>query len=164
MPRCKAASEKFHESAEVDFSVAARAIVLQMKQCLSKKAEPKQRDVLDRMRPDEVEAIALSVAAAFMTKKMGLLELSQFAKRELAMVAIRGSVPKFRVGLLSSPKGIGPAEYFIRYYCDLFRTFGLPANAINTIDPNLHFHLKRCNEFPRVTESLAREMAPAELA
>jgi hypothetical protein len=164
MPRCKAATDELEDIAEVDFSAAAQEIVAQMRAHISAKAQPQQRDVLKRMKPDEVAVIEALIIDAFTTKKMGLLELSAYARRELAMAVIRGSVPKFRASLLSSPKGMGPAEYFIRYYRDLFTAFRLPANAINTIDPNLHFHLKRLKQFPQASRSLGHEKVAASPA
>jgi hypothetical protein len=151
MSRSHAIARNIEESIEVDFDPVAREIVLRTRSHLFAKAERKQQDILKRLKVEEIDIVSRNVAHAFARKKMGLLQLALLAKRELGMLVVRHTVPRFRASLLSSPKGVGPVEYFARYYAELFDRFGLPANAINVLDPNLHFHLKRRGEFNQIS-------------
>jgi hypothetical protein len=141
--------------ASIDFTPQAKQIVAQMRGQLAGKMPSRQRDALERLKPADLERIAGAVRDSFSQRKMGLKELCQLARRELAILVIHRTVPKYRAELLEGSDPIRPSEYFVRYYRDLFSSFGVPTNAISTVDPNLHLQLKKNNEFQKASGAIA---------
>lgn len=139
-----------------DFKAAALDIVRQARNGLCSVLNGEPRKELENLRQAELDKVAEMVVRSFAERKMGLRELGVAAWKELAIVAIKKGVRKYSVDLMSQG-GIGPTEYFDRFYKEYFVTCRLPANGISIIDPNLHTQLNKRHEFPIVSRLLVRE-------
>lgn len=145
----------------VDFRSAAREIVAQVCGVLAGALDERQRVVLERLGQKETANVVECLTRSFLERKMGLRELASLARRELAVLVIKRTVPRFRAEMLV---GMTPGEYFDKFYKALFQRCELPANSINVIDPNLHLHLKRTGEFRQITRSLDAPTPPSRAA
>ena len=139
------------------FLAAARELVQYVQEALVSELSGKHRQAIENLTQDEVEKTVSAVTRAFEERKMGLRGLTNMAQKELAIFAVRKSTRKFTVDLMEG--GIGPAEYFDRFYKESFQRFGIPANRIAVVDPNLHTQLKRHGQFANITKSLTQELS-----
>jgi hypothetical protein len=148
--------DRLQEQVGGDFSPHARKIVEDVKEVicveLSDKLPAKRLQELRRLDKVEVDKVVEKINSAFNEKEMGRKSLISMAKREIAAVLIRKSVKRYSV---KPPTGMfSPVEYFERFYRNIFVLFGIPANSVSVIDPNLHLCLKRRGEFKVISNIL----------
>jgi hypothetical protein len=144
---------ELREKVRLDFRESAWEIVSQMRELLAQALTDRQRRELSRLPRREIDKTVSALDQAFRTKRMGLRELADMARRELAILAIRKTTPRYSVDLLAG--GIEPIEYFNRFYRQDFLRFQIPAARVGAVDPNLHMQLVKRGEFPLVKQSLA---------
>jgi len=139
----------------VDFAPTAEAIVRHVQQrVLGGTLSARERRVFQNLGAPEIRKIADSIIRSFETRQMGLQQLTAMAGRELGILAIRETTPRYSVDLLAV--GVEPAQYFDQFYKNKFLRFGLTAAAISVVDSNLHTQLKGRGQFPKITASLAQ--------
>lgn len=151
-PSKESLDQRVREGVEVDFLGTAEKIVKKVQNILLMSLGGKLYDSVESLSKTDIQKIANALNVAFIEKKMGLRELASLARREITMLVIKKSTPKYRKGMAYG--GIEPLEYFDRFYKENFIRGEVPANGISVVDPNLHTVLTRRGEFPEITRRL----------
>jgi hypothetical protein len=133
-----------------EFNDVAAGIVRQVRTVIEKSLTGKLKNAFDLIEKADLKRIEATIVAAFSERQMGLRELASLARKELAMLIIKRAIPKYRVG----SDGADPLEYFRQFYKEPFTRFDVPANGINSIDPNLHARLKKSGRLSGVSDVL----------
>jgi hypothetical protein len=159
--------DRVQERYQTDFGMNLRAVldarsivvatIQIIRDELADRLSAQSLEVLNNIEDKEINKITGKMVSAFGDSGVGLPNLLDMARREIGILVTKRSVPKYSV---KYPTGqYTPVEYFDLFYRYNFLLFGIPANNISIIDPNLHSFLKKRDEFYLITDSLKRGTA-----
>jgi hypothetical protein len=143
-----------------EFGEVASEIVRHVRTVIATSLNGLLKTAFDGLEKEDINKIEATISAAFSERQMGLRELASLARKEIAMLVIKRAIPRYRVG----NDGVDPLDYFIQFYKEPFQKCDVPANGINSIDPNLHAMLKKRGQFPAITHALQEALPQPDQA